>query len=166
MQPLKKIITNRLIVVCLALGMTISAIAADDMNFVRAEAERGNVEAQAKLGASYFLGINGLNQDYNKSYYWNKKAADQGHTYGEYAIGVNYLRGQGVRQDYQKAIYWLKKGADKNSEKSQYTIGSMYLNGQGVRQNIATSKEWFGKSCDNGSQGGCDIYRILNEQGY
>ncbi|WP_298040240.1 hypothetical protein [uncultured Campylobacter sp.] len=29
-----------------------------------------------------------------------------------------------------------------------------------------TSKEYFGRACDLGLQGGCDLYKSLNEQGF
>lgn len=44
-------------------------------------------------------------------------------------------------------------------------LGVLYANGQGVRQDKGAAKEYFGKACDLGNQGGCNNYKILNEQG-
>ena len=56
--------------------------------------------------------------------------------------------------------------ANQGNSYAQYSLGRMYYKGEAVRENTSLAKEWFGKSCDNGNQNGCDIYRMLNEQGY
>lgn len=166
MQLLKKMLTNALIVFNLFFGLTISAIASDDINWIKAQAGRGDAAAQTVLASSYSLGRDGLIQDYSKAVYWHKKAADQGNATSQYLLGQLYNQGKGVRQDYNKAIYWHKKSSDQNNASAQYALGAIYYFGQGVRQNKTQAKEWFGKSCDNGMQFGCDTYRELNEEGY
>ena len=46
-----------------------------------------------------------------------------------------------------------------------FNLGVLYYDGKGVRQDKGAAKEYFGKACDLGNQGGCNNYKILNEQG-
>lgn len=165
MQPLKKIFINGFMVLNLSLGLTISVMAADDIERLKSLAEQGDVDAQSALGSRYNLGKNGVSKDYTKANYWYAKAANQGDAVSQYLLGYSYLNGEGIRQDYGKAIYWLKKASDQNLPQAQYELGRIYYQGLGVRQNKSQAKEWYGKTCDNGGQYGCDEYRRLNEQG-
>ena len=150
----------------LLFGLTILAVAENNIENIKTQAEQGNAKAQSVLAASYSGGKNGLSQDHVKAYYWYKKAAEQGDAISQFLLGGAYSEGKGVRQDHHKAMYWLKKSASQNNAAAQFYIGTMYFFGEGVRQNKAQAKEWYGISCDNGDQTGCDFYRKLNEQGH
>ena len=166
MKTLKKTIINGSVVLGLALGFILPAIALDDIDWIKSSAEQGNLDSQVMLGARYKLGSSGVSQDYVKSTYWYKKAANQGDAISQYSLGYAYLEGQGVRQDYSKAIYWFKKSSDQNVPQAQFDLGRIYSQGLGVRQSQSQAKEWYGKACDNGGQYGCEAYKRLNEQGH
>jgi len=165
MESLKKKLTSGLMIIALSFGSILSAVADNNIDLLKAQAEQGDAIAQAALGSRYSIG-EGVRQDYSKAFYWHQKSADQGHSGGQTALGISYLEGEGVRQDYGKAFYWLRKAADQKNTIAQIYIGLLYKTGKGVRQNKTTAKEWYGKACDNGDQQGCDRYRELNEQGY
>lgn len=166
MQLLKKIVTSGLMFLGLSSGFMVSALALDDIDWIKSSAEQGELDSQVMLGARYKLGSNGVSQDYVKSTYWYKKAADQGDGISQYSLGYAYLEGQGVRQDYSKAIYWFKKSSDQNIPEAQFDLGRIYSQGLGVHQSQSQAKEWYGKACDNGGQYGCEAYKRLNEQGH
>ena len=126
------------------------------------KAEKGDAEAQLLLGAKYFLGQEGLPQDYTKGLEWYEKSALQGDVVAQYGLGFMYMVGQYVRQDYIKARHWFEKSAQQKNPAAQIMLGIMYEKGWGVRQNFSEAKEWYGKACDNGSQDGCRAYARLN----
>lgn len=142
------------------LALSVSVFANDVQDWIQ-RANNGDIQAQTYL-ADYYRG----KQDYAKAFEWYTKSANQGNAAAQNNLGVMYRNGHGVRQDYAKAVEWYTKSANQGQTAAQNNLGVMYGNGQGVRQNYRTAKEWFGKACDNGNQDGCDIYKILNLQGY
>ncbi len=55
------------------------------------------------------------------------KSAEMGFARGDYAVGVDYLRGEGVETDYEKALYYFKKAFDEGYEKAAEYLGMMYF---------------------------------------
>lgn len=70
------------------------------------------------------------------------------------------------KQDYKTAFKIFENLASQGYAGAQNSLGLMYENGQGTKQDKRVAKQWFGKACDGGQQGGCNNYRLLNEQGY
>lgn len=66
-------------------------------------AEKGNVLAQALLGAIYVTGGNGLQADYPKAVSWLRKAADAGSADAQSLLATLYIEGKGVPKDINKA---------------------------------------------------------------
>ena len=71
-------------------------------------------------------------QDLSLSAEWYRKAAEQGHTAAQSALGNLYLAGEGVSQDYALALHWLQKAAQKEDDVAQYWLGKMHSEGLGV----------------------------------
>jgi TPR repeat protein len=83
---------------------------------------------------------------------WYQKAAEQGNTDGQHAVGIAYVTGdQGVKQDYAEAIKWFTKAADQGFMDSQYALGLRYARGDGVAQDFAQAAKWFGLAANQGS---------------
>ncbi|MEI6846934.1 MAG: tetratricopeptide repeat protein [Chlorobiaceae bacterium] len=136
-----------------------------EIQALQLSAEKGNADAQVKLGAMYFLG-EGVRQDYAEALKWCRLSANQGNADAQLKVGWMYSNGYGVKQDYAEAVKWYRLSAQQGNANAQYNLGVMYSNGEGVKQDKKIAKEWFGKSCDNGLQQACDEYRKLQEQGY
>lgn len=75
------------------------------------KAEKGDAEAQYKLGKIYHEG-EGVAQDYEQAFNWYSNAAKQGHTDAQYRLGLMYDKGEGVDQDYTLAAEWYIKSTD------------------------------------------------------
>jgi TPR repeat protein len=75
------------------------------------QAEKGDAEAARKLALYYYLAEN----DNKKGFYWNEKAAANGHIRAQFEVGQDYLTGTGPTKtkDFRKAKYWLQKAALK-----------------------------------------------------
>ena len=72
-------------------------------------AQKGDARSQFLLAGCYYNG-DGVLQDFNETYYWSMKAAQQNYPEGITAVGQLYYNGQGVVQSYQEAVKWFQKG--------------------------------------------------------
>ena len=88
--------------------------------------EQGNAKAQYHLGNCYYSG-QGMEQSYEKAFYWYKKAAKQGYRRAEYNLGVCYARGEGVEKSEKKAFYWHKKAAEQGLAEAQLNLAKCYF---------------------------------------
>lgn len=85
----------------------------------------------------------GVPQDYAKALKWYRLAAEQGHAFAPYNLGVMYERGEGVPQDYGKAVKWYRKAAEQGDASAQNNLGIMYRNGKGVPQDNVLAHMWW-----------------------
>ena len=116
----------------------------------KSHAERGDAEAQYRLGSMYRNGI-GVARNYVEAVKWFRRSAEQGHPNAQYSIGGMYFYGRGVPQDYSEAIAWYRRGAEQGHASAQYGLGSMYYRGHGVRQDHAEAAQWFLRGAEQGN---------------
>lgn len=79
-------------------------------------ANAGDAAAQAVLAEGYMelggsLEQAGAQDDYNESFKWAQKAANQNNPEGMYMMGLSYEHGRGCEQDQRKAVEYYQKGA-------------------------------------------------------
>ena len=86
-------------------GQEVSQNDSDRVEWIRKNAEKGNVRAQNNLGIRYFrgLGVSKSNEDAVK---WFRKAADHGYPLAQHNLGWMYANGYGVPKDYVTAYMW------------------------------------------------------------
>jgi TPR repeat protein len=113
-------------------------------------AERGNAEAQYRIGRMYEFG-NGYPQDKAQGIAWLLKAAAQNHADAQQELGVVYALGDGVQQDDVQAVEWFRKAAVQGDATAQYNMGQMYAKGQGVPKDYAQAIDWWRKSAVQGN---------------
>ena len=80
--------------------------------YVLAAAEKGDAEAQEKLGRFYEFG-KGTEEDVEQAIKWYEKAADQGNAKAQEALGYCYFYGNGIEEDYDKAFFYLPPSFEK-----------------------------------------------------
>jgi TPR repeat protein len=119
-------------------------------NEYRPLAERGDAEAQYRIGRMYEFG-NGYPQDKALGIAWIRKAAAQGHADAEQELGVIYATGDGVKQDNVQAVAWFRKAAEQGDATAQYNLGLLYAKGQGVARDYAQAVDWWRKSASQGN---------------
>lgn len=90
---------------------------------IRQSALQGNAEAQAKLGAMYLLGRNGVELDEQKAADWLLKSANQGFIEAEVIMAALYDRGMGVKNDVKMATAWYEKAAAQGHGPSLAILG-------------------------------------------
>jgi TPR repeat protein len=94
---------------------------------LKAEAEKGDVDAMVRLGES--LNLAGPYEDISlESFYWSKMAADRGSTSGMIDVGHFYLT-HSERYDYDSALYWYNKAITLGSTVAMEILGQMYIQG-------------------------------------
>jgi uncharacterized protein len=117
------------------------------MSWCRKSADRGNPDAQYKLGKAYIDGI-GVDKDKVAAVYWFQKAAEQGKRDAQYELGKACLNGSGISKNYEMALHWYRKAAENGCIKSQYTMGCLYEEGRGVQKDIFVAASWWWKACE------------------
>jgi uncharacterized protein len=116
---------------------------------LRPLADRGNADAQARLGWMYHYG-EGVPQDDATAATWYRKAADQGDADSQSTLGFLYEYGKGVPQDDATAASWYRKAADQGSARAQVDLGYMYDHGQGVPRDYVAAHMWFSLAAAGG----------------
>ena len=88
---------------------------AQALRLYRPLAEKGDVDAQYKIGTIYWDGL-GITKSYQEALKWFRLAARQGDMDARYNLGVMYGGGQGVLQDYNEALKWYRLAAAQSHE--------------------------------------------------
>jgi len=116
---------------------------------LRPAAERGDAEAQYRLGRMYEFG-QGVPVDKAQAMTWFRKSVAQGNASAQLELGVIYATGDGVAQDDVQAVAWFRKAAMQGDATAQLNLGLMYAKGAGVRNDDAQAIAWFRKAADQG----------------
>lgn len=129
-------------------------------------AEKGNAEAQCRLGRLYAEG-EFVAEDFKIALYWLKEAAEQGYTEAEDKLSTYLIelirrdyRSRRVGRDYcnnrltildkkpfldeNEILSWLEKTTLTNNPKIQYNIGKLYF----LKFDFEEEKEWLTKSAE------------------
>jgi TPR repeat protein len=88
-------------------------------------AERGNADAQLRLGALYAKGLDGLKQDWVEAKKWFLKAAEQGNSLAQLNMGQMYKNGWGVNQDNVQAYMWYSISVAAGNKDAASKTGSI-----------------------------------------
>lgn len=110
-------------------------------------AKKGSIFAQHHLALMYQKG-KGVLLDLEKSVYWHKQAAYQGHAVSQYILAEKYYKGDFLPKNNELAIYWYKKSANQNSTNAQYKLGLMYLHGIDLENDYKKAKYWLLKAIE------------------
>ncbi len=124
---------------------------AEEVKALQLSAEKGDAEAQYKLGYIYYYGL-GIEADYDVAFMWYKKSAEQGNANGQYRLGRFYDIDEENEQIRRLAVKWYTKAAEQGLAEAQYELGIIYTNGiLGVEKNPKTASKWFLKSANQGN---------------
>ena len=58
-----------------------------------------------------------------KAVRWYRLAAEQGHAYAQYNLGLMYRQGEGVPQDDAEAVRWYRLAAEQGDAVAQFNLG-------------------------------------------
>jgi TPR repeat protein len=123
-----------------------AAVSGADLDGLRARAERGEVEAQLRMG-----GLCEKSGDLDGAVKWMRRAADKGLPQAQHNLGVYYSRGMGVPKDAAEAVTWWRRAAESGLPSSQFNLGVKYENGDGVPKDAAEAVKWYRKAAEQGN---------------
>lgn len=109
-----------------------------------------DVDEAYDLAFKYAKGQDGYPVDKEKSAYYLKIAADQGHLKAINNLAVALDRGDGVPKDRAAAAKYYKMAADKGHTVAQGNYGFMLLKGKGVEQDKEEALRYFEMAADSG----------------
>lgn len=105
-------------------------------------AEKGNAEAQARLGMMHETG-EGVIQDYAAAMAWYLQAAEQGNATAQNNLGMMYARGLGTRKNFVEGHKWVNLAA---ARKKWLMSNREYLEAKMTPEQIAEAqrlaREW------------------------
>lgn len=121
-----------------------------EIALLREKAEKGDVQAQYKLGQAYDFG-RGVEQNYSEAAHWYQQSANQGHRDAQFSLGYFYEYGQGVHIDLEEAVNWYRKSADQRNTTALIFLGKCYEYGKGVDTNAGEAFLCYKKAADLGN---------------
>ena len=132
------------------------ATKSQSIDALRAQADKGDAQAQTTLGLYYRFGIF-VTKDCVQALFWFRKAAEQGWPGAQWALGVQYQGGSPagpieacVPQDLTQAAAWFRKAADEGLPSAQYKLGLSYETGAGVPKDYRLAVFWYRKAAEQG----------------
>ena len=139
-----------------------------------AAAERGNVDAQYRLGHCLYYG-EGMEQDFGKAAAWLKKAAEGGEPNARFLWGISLLEGKGTDtdpnqaeemikgtfgatdhiekespSDDEKLINWHIKAAETGNAEAQFLLGVIYYEGENTTRDFEEAIRWYQAAAEQG----------------
>jgi uncharacterized protein len=121
-------------------------------------AERGDLDAQYRLGEKYMYG-QGADKDVARGLAWWRKAAAHGHIQAQWQLGFVHEMGRVVPRDDRQAAAWYRRaathpGADPESSRfkaaAQFKLGQMLIEGRGVRRDTSAGLAMLGQAAESG----------------
>lgn len=128
---------------------TPESIAGESVEAVQKRAERGDAQAQIKLGEWHRSG-KGVPQDGREAVRWYRKAADQGNAEAQFELGMTYRFTPDAPQDDFQAALWLRKAAEQRYAKAQFQLGDLYEYGTGGPPDTAEAARWYREAAEQG----------------
>jgi len=123
-----------------------------DFPDLRPAAEKGDADAQFRLGERYFNAPMSDPAKYAEAQKWLRLAAAQGNGQAEDRLGWIYYQGTGVPQDYAEAATWYRRAADHGNLDAMTRLGNMYREGKGVPPDKNEGRHWINKASEIASR--------------
>jgi len=115
------------------------------------EAEKGNPEAQFRVGYMYSSG-KGTAKDQGKAIEWLTRSGGSGYAMAQYNLGLIYGNGLGVEKNPGEAARWYKMAADQDLVDAQINLAIQLYKGDGVQKNPSAAAELFDKAAEKGNE--------------
>jgi flagellar biosynthesis GTPase FlhF len=108
-------------------------------------ANKGNVEAQFKVGEMYENGF-GVEKNTEEGMKWITKAAEQGHETAGFKLLYYDLKKNGVNAGNKAQFDELNNKALAGNGQAEYYVGLMHANGVGVKKDEDKALDWLSKA--------------------
>lgn len=133
-------------------------------------AERGDPEAQTRMGLLLEMGLGGeteraREEEDFRARRWYRKAAEQGHKLAQHSLGSMYLWGIGGVKDPESAADWLERAAEQGVVEAQVKLAALYADGRDVRFDLDKAVAWLRTAADRDDPLGQFLLAPLYEAG-
>jgi TPR repeat protein len=123
----------------------------------------GNIAPyQVSVAISFQTGV-GTEIDFEKSFYYANRAADQGSIQALSLLGGYYEKGEGCEINLSKSFEYNQRGAVAGNASACMKLGVCYMKGSGVEADRHQGFHWLKVSAEKGSVQGmrflADCYR-------
>ena len=108
-------------------------------------AEKGNAEAQFKVGEMYETGF-GVKKNMTEAKNWINKSAAQGNEAAGYKLLYWDVEKNGLKGGNKQKVADLQSKAKAGNAQAQYYIGKMQAYGVGLKKNTAEGLKWLNKA--------------------
>lgn len=134
---------------------------ASELDKLREQALRGDLESQFQLGGRYFVGK--PQKDLKQAEYWWKQAADKGHAQAAVSLAFLYTgRADPAFADQRAMLKYLNQSAAAGNAMAQHVLGSMYAQGvEGVPRDPYQARALFQSACDKQYAASCEALKRL-----
>jgi hypothetical protein len=116
---------------------------------LRANAEKGDLNAQARLGVMYYWG-EGAPMDWQEAKSWLRKAAERGSMDAQAKLGAMFFLGQGGPRDLDESVKWFRMAAEQGEPYAQGCMGVMYAVGEGLPKDLVQAYVWLSQALFGG----------------
>lgn len=124
----------------------VSTVQADGLfDFQMKLAEKGNAEAQLKVGGMYETGF-GVEKNMKAARNWVNKAAAQGNETAGFKLLYWDMQKNGLKGDNKKKYAEMVGKAEAGDGFAMYYVALVYANGTGLKVNFDKSLEWLNKA--------------------
>jgi TPR repeat protein len=113
-----------------------------------AAAKQGDIEAELRVGKSYYFGANAKNGKKNpdEACKWFERALEKGSKEAGAWVGRCYVTGHGVPLDVTRGAVLIRSAADANEPVGLRFLGLMYLDGAGVPKDTSQALVIFSRA--------------------
>jgi hypothetical protein len=126
-------------------------------------AERGDPEAQYKMGERYQSG-DGVCKDHEEALKWYLRAGENGNMEAQRVLGCNYRHSILGKSDLEEAVKWYRLAARQGDETSQVALAEICLE-RGDTQSYEEAFWWLREAADQESAEACLLLGECYEKG-
>ena len=120
----------------------------EDLKALEASAEEGDLDAQYRLGRSYYYGEDGAPKDGKKAFEWFSRAAEGGSIAAQYYLGLCCSREVGTDKDLVRAAELFTAAAEEGYPPAITELGLCYELGHGVEMDKGRAAELYQEGAD------------------
>lgn len=104
----------------------------------------------SQLGEMYKLG-NVVEIDYDKAFYWYRKAGEQNHPYCARMVG-HFIENRMVEEegDFGTALKWYERAGSLEEVEAQKYLGYLYFVGENVEKDLHHCIKWMTRAANQG----------------
>lgn len=141
----------------------LEAMAGTTLDSLRIYADKGSTNARFHLGYYYTQSVE---RDAEQARKWLSMAAENGHPWAAYNLGVMYQYGDGAIRDLKKAFARFHQSAGAGIPWGMCKVANAYYFGEGVEQNKDSAFYWARRGAEADDGQSMHMAAVMYYQGF